>query len=45
MAKHVIRGVPVGLPDDSRCNLGTNENAQNADRVGGKHADDGEGEG
>lgn len=31
--------------DDSGCDLGTNEDAQNADRVGGKHADDGEGEG
>lgn len=33
------------LPDDSWGNLSTNEDAQNADRVGGKHADDGEGEG
>lgn len=34
-----------GLPDDGGCDLGTNEDAQNADGVGGKHADDGEGEG
>lgn len=34
-----------GSPDDGGCDLGTNEDTQNADGVGGKHADDGEGEG
>lgn len=37
-------GVAAGLPDDGGCDLSTNEDAQNADPVGGKHADDGEGE-
>lgn len=35
----------MGLPDDSGCDLSTNEDAQNADRVGGKHSNDGKGEG
>ena len=31
-----------GVPDDSRCDLSTEENAEGADRRGGEHSDDGE---
>lgn len=47
-SKFVCGTVPVcsvGLPDDSGCDLSTEEDAQVADCVGGKHADDGEGDG
>lgn len=36
--------VSAGLPNDSGCDLCTEEDAQVADCVGGKHADDGEGD-
>lgn len=38
-------GVSTGSPDDSRCDLGAEEDAQVADCVGGEHSDDGEGDG
>lgn len=37
--------VSAGLPDHSGCDLSTEEDAQVADGVGGKHANDGEGNG